>query len=509
MSDIIKHEDDTGVRAEVMRLHYLEGLSIRAIARRLRLSRKTVRRHLGRDPIGPVKPTVPRASLLDPHHDAIRQWLAESPELKAPQLLERLRHRGYSGGISILRDHIRKLRPRPDPKAFLTLDFAPGQILQIDWADFGFALPGIPRRVSAFVAMLGHSRYLYVQFTISQAMGTFLRCMDRAAATFGGTTTADVFDNMKTVVLENRPGMAPRFNPRFLAYANAHGFAVVACAPHHPQSKGGVERGIHFVRERFWMGRRFRDLFDLNAQVAEWLDEFANGRVHERTGKVPALAFEHIEKPRLKPLATTPFDTDDHDTDTVTPLYRVRFDRNTYSVPWRLVGQHVLIRANDEHVRVILGPKCVAEHQRSWHTGQDIEAPGHRRQLIEARKQDPLEAAEVRFGHIGRKYFATLAAGTRSMRRESLRLTFLAELFGTGQTTSAIDEVMRTGHVGVEYVEYVLRHKRRLEPGFSPLELGNPALDGITLREPDLTIYDPPVLTRDPGDAADPSGEDA
>jgi hypothetical protein len=46
----------------------------------------------------------------------------------------------------------------------------------------------------------------------------------------------------------------------------------------------------------------------------------------------------------------------------------------------------------------------------------------------------------------------------------------------------------------------VLRHKRRLKPAYTPLQLGNPILDGITLREPDMTIYDPPILTRNPDD---------
>ena len=77
----------------------------------------------------------------------------------------------------------------------------------------------------------------------------------------------------------------------------------------------------------------------------------------------------------------------------------------------------------------------------------------------------------------------------------------LAAAAGGPPDVAAMVEVMRTGHVGVEYVEYVLRHKRKLEPAFTPLELGNPALDGITLREPDLTLYDPPTMTRDPGDA--------
>ena len=493
--------DESVVRAEVMRLHYLEGLGIRAIARRLQMSRKTVRQHLGKLPRRPKAPPAARTSILDPYEAAIRQMLADTPQLKATQVLERLRKRGYEGGISIVRDRVRKFRPNPDPRAYLTLDSAPGEVLQVDWGDFGFAIPGVPRRVSAFVSMLAYSRYLYVEFTLSQAMGSFLRCMDRALAFFGGVTTVDVFDNMKTVVLEHRRGMPPRFNPRFLSYANARGgFATVACAPYHPQSKGGVERCIRFVRDRFWPGRRFRDLLDLNAQAMQWRDNFANAREHEVTAKVPALVFEHEEKPTLRPVGIQTFDTDDVESDSITKTFRVRFDRNTYSVPWRLVGQSVQVRATDDTVRVFLGPKGVAEHHRCWRTGVDIEDPAHRRELIEFRKQDPAEVAHSRFGDTGLKYFKILTATGRSMRRESLRLTFLAELFGTTETRNAMAEVMRTGHVGVEYVEFVLRHKRNLTPAFTPLKLGNPALDGISLQEPDMTIYDPPMLTRDPED---------
>lgn len=86
----------------------------------------------------------------------------------------------------------------------------------------------------------------------------------------------------------------------------------------------------------------------------------------------------------------------------------------------------------------------------------------------------------------------------------------LAELFSASSTASAIDEVMRTGHVGAEYVEHVLRHKRRLVPAPAPLRLGDPVLDAISLSEPDLAVYDDIAARRplrDPGepprDAAD------
>jgi hypothetical protein len=324
--------------------------------------------------------------------------------------------------------------------------------------------------------------------------------MDRALEFFGGSANADVFDNMKTVVLENRPGLPTRFNDRFLAYANARGgFAVIACTPGHPEGKGGVERGIRTVRDTFWPGRRFVDLADLSAQGFDWLSRVHNRRTHATTGKVPALVFEHEERALLKPLPATPFDTDDVDHDIVSTTFRVRFDRNTYSVPWHLQGQRVTVRGTDDRVKVFLGPKCVANHDRCWDVGQDREDPAHPRSLREFRKADPQSLIVERFADVGKAYFATLAASTRSLRRELLRLTYLAELFGTRETRSAMQSVMRSGHVGIEYVEFVLRHQRRLEPAFTPLQLGNPALDGITLSEPDLSIYDPPALTRNPG----------
>jgi len=492
-------------RAEILRLYYVEDLSIRKIAKRLGVARKTVRRDLGidrREPKTPA-PVAVRPSLLDPYLEKIRADLRETPDLKAPTMLERLRPLGYVGGISILRDCMRGLRPTPRPDAFDLLHFAPGQVMQVDWADCGFLLPGVPRRVSAFVALLGHSRMLYLEFCLSQKMGTFLRCMERAIDFYGGVTLVDVFDNMKTVVIANRAGQDPVFNPRFLHYAAARGFAPEACDPHKPHQKGGVERGIGFMRERFFPGRRFRDLADLRGQGDHWRDTYANNREHDTTGKIPALVFENIEQPALRPPKRASVDVEDRDHTGVTKTHRVRFDRNTYSVPWRLVGQQVHVRGDDEHVRVFLGPKLVAEHLRSWDIGADVADPAHRRrpQRRGPKKRSAHELPEMLepMGDIGRKYFAIVAATTRSVRRETERLTFLVEIFGALAVVRATEEVMATGHVGVEYVEYVIRHRHRAKEAPEPMRLGDPELDATFVPEPDLSLYDEPELTRDPG----------
>jgi transposase len=498
--------DASGRVAEVQRLGLVEGVAVRAIAKRLHMSRKTVRKILGRHRAPPRPAAEPRGSILDPYETAIRAVLDDTPEMLAPAVLERLRPLGYTGSVTILRARLRRLRPRGHREAFLTLDFPPGEAMQIDWADFGFALPGVARRVSAFVAVLCYSRRLYIEFTLSQTMGSFLRCMERCTRFYGGTTLVDIFDNMKTVVTSHT-ATATVFNPRFLDYARARGgFAVRACNVRKGNEKGRVERPIGFVRRRFWPGRRFRDLLDLNTQAARWRDDFANGRVHEVTGKVPQLVFDHDEKRLLKPLPETPFNTDDVDGMGVTKMFRVPFDRNHYSVPWRLASQQVLVRADDDFVSVFLETKQIAQHRRSWDIGQDIEHPSHKKGLLEHKPRaaaGALPPALLALGDLGRSYFKVLAAGSRSIHRETLRLTFLVEIFGAIATESAIREVMQTGHVGAEYVEYVMRYKRGLVPQPAPLRLGNDELDAISLPEPDLSVYDqlfPSPMTRDPGE---------
>lgn len=495
-------------KAEVLRLRFVDGFSTRAIAKKLSMSRRTVR-----DLLGERRPrthrddraVAPRSSILDAYESLIRAELAKTPELRAPAMLERLRSAGYTGGISILRDCMRRLRPRPHIEVFSRFTTRPAERLEVDWADLGFVIPGVARRVSAFVAVLVYSRMLFLDFALSQQMGSFLRRLDRALEFFGGQTAVDVFDNMKTVVI-GRVQHEPVFHPTFVEYARVRGFAISATLPRKPTQKPFVERGIGFMRTRFLPGRRFASLEDLCMQAVVWRDTFANAREHEETGKVPALVFEHEEGPLLTPRRDAYFDTDDRVTTGVGRTHRVHFDRNDYTVPWRLAGQTVLVRADDELVRVLLGPKEVARHRRSWSIREDVEDPRHEEGMRSERARrsatalpDALEC----LGDIGARYFATLAASRRSLRLEQTRLVLLCELFGASATASAIDEVMRTGHVGADYVEYVMRHKRRLVPAAAPLRLGDPSLDSLSLREPDLAVYDDICARRplrDPGE---------
>jgi len=496
-------------------MRYVEGLSTRAIAKKLGMARRTVRSLLGeqRAPT-PRRPPAPRESILTGFEAEIRARLASDRDLRAPALLEHLRLLGYRGGISVLRERMRQLRPRPHIEVFSSFtNLRPAERMEVDWAHFGYLIPGVPREVSVFVAVLAYSRMMYLEFVLSRAMGSFLRCMDRAFAFFGGLTAVDVFDCMKTVVV-GRTGGVPIFAPRFVEFARVRGFAISATLPRTPTGKPFVERSIGFVRTRFMPGRRFTSLEDVRLQGGVWRDTFANGREHEETGKIPSLVFEHEEKPHLRPLSARPFDTDDLDSTSIDKTHQIYFDRNHYTAPWRLAGQQVLVRANDEVVRILLGPKEVASHARSWAIAERIRDDRHERGMRAERVRRHAGALPYTLeglGEVGTRYFAALAATRRSIRTEEQRMVLLCELFGAPATVSAIDEVMRTGHVGAEYIEYVMRMKRRLVPAPAPLRLGDPTLDGLVLPEPNLALYDDIGARRplrDPGEPPQPRHEE-
>lgn len=497
-------------KEDVLRLHFVEHLASRQIAERLGMSRRTIRGVIsGRQKLG--APRQARESQLAMYESFIKTELARVPSMNAPAMLERLRAQGYAGGVSVLRDRMRVLRPRPHIEVFSHFDVRPAERLEVDWAELGFVLPGVVRRVSALVAVLVYSRLIFVTFSLSHAMGAFLRCMDRALRFFGGRAAVDVFDNMKTVVTDRVRG-EPILHPTMLEYARVHGFAVSATKPRHPTGKPFVERGIGFLRTRFLPGVRFSDLATLERDAVAWRDTFANAREHEATGKVPQLVYEHTERHALAPLREVHFDTDDVLTTSVGRTHEIGFDRNRYTVPWRLAGQRVLVRGDEDRVRVLLGPKEVATHARSWSVGTLITDARHEEGMREERRRarlGELPDALGALGPSGEKYFALLGASRRSLRLEEQRLVLLAELFGASATTSAIDEVMKTGHVGAEYVEHVMRFKRRLVPAAPPLRLGNPALDALAVREPDLALYDEICArnTKDPGEPPNEGGQ--
>jgi len=77
--------------------------------------------------------------------------MVESHPYTARQIFQQIKEHGFPGGITIVEDYVRKVRP-PRIKPFLELVFAPGECAQADWGSYGTVRVGsTTRRLSFFV----------------------------------------------------------------------------------------------------------------------------------------------------------------------------------------------------------------------------------------------------------------------------------------------------------------------------------------------------------------------
>ncbi len=293
----------------VLLKHLLEeGLPKTVIAERLGVSRAVIYHWLATGQLDRDVSTVPprrvRAAQpvkLDPYKEIIRARLESYPELSAARLLAECRATGYRGCRSQLQIFVRQTRPTPPTEPIIRFETAPGVQAQVDFAEVRF--PWGKR--SAFLVVLGYSRLLWLAFYPRQTMQTVMTGLEAAFAYFGGVPREILFDQMRAVVIgDERPGGGKLLeNAEFLRFAHHWGFRIRACRPYRAQTKGKVERPVHYVRHNFLYGREFLGDADLADQALAWLDHTANQRVHGTTQEVPRERFEREERSTLLLLA--------------------------------------------------------------------------------------------------------------------------------------------------------------------------------------------------------------
>lgn len=274
---------------EIKILHK-QGMSSRAIARELGISRNTVKRYLRAQSEPPkYTPRPATASLLDEYRDYIRQRIADAHPYKIPAtvIAREITEQGYRGGMTILREFIRSLAIPQEQEPVVRFETEPGRQMQVDWG----TMRNGKSPLHVFVAVLGFSRMLYIEFTDNMRYDTLEECHRNAFSFFGGVPREVLYDNMKTVVLQRdayRAGQH-RFNPSLWQFGKEMGFSPRLCRPFRAQTKGKVERMVQYTRNSFYIPLMTRlrplgitvDVETANRYGLRWLHDVANQRRHE------------------------------------------------------------------------------------------------------------------------------------------------------------------------------------------------------------------------------------
>ena len=345
---------------DILTLHR-KGYKQRAIARKLGISRNTVKKYI-EDPelvLSPAKPRQ-RISLLDPFHDNMEAWLNED-DYTATWIYDRLVNMGFTGSYEIVKRRVSQIKGQRQQVAYMRFETEPGYQAQVDFAEFQVEhTDGTIEKLFLFSMILGYSRKIYAELIQHCDLPTFLDCHIRAFDHFGGVPNEILYDRMKNVYIGRLAGR-PKFNDSLVGFALHYGFIPRVAPSYAAWVKGKVERPYTFIREGFWRGYGYLCLETANRDLSGWL-KMKEQRIHGTTHEVVTNRFER-EQPHLGLLPRQPFDTAYRIFRKVHKDCTVRFEGNSFVVPHPLVGRSIVLRVKERIMRIFDDDRLVIAYE--------------------------------------------------------------------------------------------------------------------------------------------------
>ena len=486
---------DEDTRARIVRLSRAEGWPVGTIARHLGVHHGTVTRALRAS----GQERRPRAKLIDPFVDFVRERLEAAPDLPASTLWRQVADLGYRGGEDHFRHSLRALglRPVKRPEPSMRLRFLPAEQAQVDWAEFGKVRIGrAERRLMGLLVTLSHSRQTFLSLFYDARMTSFLQGHVEAFAAFGGVPRRLLYDNLKSAVVTRR-GKAVTFNPTLLALAAHYAFEPSAAWPRSPEEKGRVERRVAFARTGFFAGRDITvPLGALNAAARAWCFGAAAERPWpDDDGQLVRDAFAR-ERESLTALPADPFPHHEFRPARIDKTCHARFDTNDYSVPPDFAKALLTLVADRDEVRILDGTREVALHRRSYDRKRIVTDPEHAR-AIAARKRHARSMSVrnrvLRAVPRTEEMLARAGSGGRNVASCARMLEDLLDAHGADGLDRAVAAALERGSCHPETVHAIIEDHRR-EQGLPPVSIADDGRGGCgtTPRGTALDAYDRP-----------------
>lgn len=317
-------------------------------------------------------------------------------QMTAKNIWIRLKEEGFGAAESTVRQYVRELRNK-HPEAFIPLDFDPGARMEIDWGDAYAYIDGQKTKVSIFCAVLPFSYAIFVAVFPTKAYECFFMGHEMAFDFFKGVAEQCIYDNLKTAVFSGGGKDAVK-QQEFERFEAHYAFTAVFCNVAAGWEKGGVENLVSIARRIALTPQpRVKSFSELQELATRRCLEYCEThRIRGRKLSVKeALA---IERTKLLPLPISHFDGARVVQAKVNPECVFQFETNRYSVPCRLAGETITVRATPFEVIAYWQGSAVATHERSYEKHDECYDPEHYLELLERKPRAILDAAPLKKG---------------------------------------------------------------------------------------------------------------
>jgi transposase len=496
----------------ILRLTHTQGLSVREIGLRLKLSKTTVSTYLYRArqaglnswplPAGRDDDAVLAAALFErvgrpPLDHGEPDWALISTEMKRKGVTLVLLWQDYRAahpdgyGYTWFCGQFRAFESRINPS--YRNHHEAGAVMQTDYA--GHTIPltdpatGAVRQAQIFVAVLGASNYTFAWASLSQMLPDWIDAQVRALSFFGGVPKAIVCDNLKAAVARSL-WFEPALTRTFADMAQHYDTTILPTRPARPRDKGKVEGAVLIV-ERWILARlrnmRFFSIEALNSAIADLLADL-NARPMRRIGRSRRQLFDEIEQSALQSLPETAFDYAEWKRAKVHPDYHIEVLHSFYSVPHRLIGRHVDVRLTHRMVEIFHNHDRVAMHARRGQRGGHSTVTEHMPKAHQRHGAMTPQVLVSRAARVGTNVAIVVERVIRDRPhpeqgyRSALGVLSLERRFGRDRLEAACDRALTHGTVSFTSVKSIL--VTGLDKATEPTPPGPPTPEHQNIRGP-------------------------
>jgi transposase len=486
-----------------------EGASIRELAKRYGVHRRTVRQALESALPPPRKrPEGRPAPKLGSYRTLIEGWLLadrEAPRKQrhtARRVWERLRdEHGLVVSERQVRRYVRERQRElgePLAEVFVPMLHLPGVEAEVDWGQAEIELAGVRRTVFLFVMRACCSGSSFVLAFERETQQAFLEAHVEAFGFFGGVFEQVRYDNLTAAVKRVLRGRRRVEQDRFVALRSHYLFESVFTRPgkEGAHEKGGVEGEVGRFRRRWLVPvPKVATVAELNQQLADACASELERRIAGRAETVGEAL--QLERASLRPLPAEPFDACEQASPRVDAKALVTVRQNRYSVPVSLVGLRLAARISARQVVLSQGGREVARHPRlqgryqtSAHLDHYLELLRHKPgafkgslPLAQERERGAWPASfDQLWQQLESRYGASEAA------RQMVDVLLLIREHGPERVELAVRGALTAGAHDGRAVALLARRSDRPTP--PPLELLPGRLTAVARPQPTIDEYD-------------------
>lgn len=351
-----------------------KGYSQRAISKELGISRKTVKKYLDEiNTVGILIPKITKEKILNKYFEQIKDW--HSMGLTAVLIHEKLiKEKSLTVSYPSVARFVRQFTY---VETYVPLLAKPGEEAQVDFGYLGrFIKDGKAVKVWAFSMVLSHSRYSYNCLVTDQSVESFIRCHIKAFEYFGAVPDVAKIDNLKAGVIT--PNFyEPAIQIQYAEFLKHYNCAPITARVRRGQDKGKVEAGVKYLKSNFLKRIEHTDFYQLEKDILDWTTNIANKRLHGTTKKIPQHVFETNEKTAMHTLPTIRFELFKIEHRKVNNYAHISFRNNYYSVPFNFIGDTLIIKSNENILKIYKDSAMITIHQICSTNGEFITKDEH------------------------------------------------------------------------------------------------------------------------------------